>query len=135
MKGNIIRTIVIGFVLFNFFLFGCGGGGGNNGGGNITNPPDTPANIKATPGNGQVMLDWDNVTNASSYNIYWATTSGVTKNIGLKQTATVSLYVHTGLLNGTTYYYVVTAVNSAGESAESNEVFATPALTPPPPPE
>ena len=33
-----------------------------------------------------------------------------------------------GLTNGTTYYYVVTAVNSAGESGNSNQASATPAL-------
>ena len=46
-----------------------------------------------------------------------------------------SPYTHTGLINGTTYYYVVTAANQYGESAESKEVSATPSLaTPPLPP-
>ncbi len=35
-------------------------------------------------------------------------------------------YTHTGLTNGTTYYYVVTATNDYGESGESSEVSATP---------
>ena len=35
-------------------------------------------------------------------------------------------YTNTGLTAGTTYYYVVTATNSAGSSSYSNEAFATP---------
>lgn len=133
MKGKIFRVLIAASVLFNFFLFGCGGGG--SGGGNSVSPPTAPVNVKATPGNGQIALDWDDVGNASSYNIYWATSAGVTRNTGTKQTATASFYLHTGLINGTTYYYVVTAVNTAGESPESSEVFAAPMLTPPPPPQ
>jgi len=36
-----------------------------------------------------------------------------------------SPYTHTGRTNGSTYYYIVTAVNSAGESVRSSEVSAT----------
>jgi hypothetical protein len=59
-------------------------------------------------------------------NIYWSTTSGVTKTTGTKITGATSPYTHTGLTNGTTYYYVVTAVNSYGESSESSQVSGTP---------
>ena len=41
-------------------------------------------------------------------------------------------YTHTGLTNGTTYYYVVTATNDYGESGESSEVNATPGTSQPP---
>jgi hypothetical protein len=39
---------------------------------------------------------------------------------------TSATYIDTGLTNGATYYYVVTAVNLAGESANSSQVSATP---------
>ena len=39
-------------------------------------------------------------------------------------------YVDTGLANGTTYYYVVSAANILGESGNSPEASATPALPP-----
>ena len=39
---------------------------------------------------------------------------------------TTTSYTDTGVTNGTTYYYVVAAVNTAGESANSSQVSATP---------
>jgi len=73
-----------------------------------------------------VSISWSSVSGATSYNIYWSTTSGVTKTTGTKITGGTSPYTHTGLTNGTTYYYVVTAVNSYGESSESSQVTGTP---------
>ena len=88
--------------------------------------PSAPTGVTASAGDGQVSISWSAVSDATSYNIYWSTTSGVTKTSGTKIADTTSPYSHTGLTNGTTYYYVVTAVNSAGESAESSEVSAAP---------
>jgi hypothetical protein len=39
---------------------------------------------------------------------------------------TTTSYTNTGLTDGTTYYYVVTAVNSSGESGNSSQVSAVP---------
>jgi hypothetical protein len=92
--------------------------------------PSAPINVTATAGDGRVTISWDSVTGATSYNIYWATYSGVSKTSyeGVLSDAT-NRYTHTGLTNGTTYYYVVTAENSYGESEESDEVTATPVST------
>jgi hypothetical protein len=92
-------------------------------------PPDAPTGISASAGDGQVTIGWDDVSGATSYNIYWSTTEDVTKDTGTKIADATSPYTHTGLTNGTTYYYVVTAENSYGESAESTEVPATPSAT------
>jgi CSLREA domain-containing protein/uncharacterized repeat protein (TIGR02543 family) len=96
-------------------------------------PPAPPQNVQAVPGDGQVTLSWSPVQGATFYNIYMATQSGVTKANwqskpgGMKHEGiTGTTFTHTGLQNGTTYYFVVTAVNAAGESAESQEVSATP---------
>ncbi|MGC9027505.1 MAG: fibronectin type III domain-containing protein, partial [bacterium] len=89
--------------------------------------PSAPTNLTATAGNGQVALAWSASTGATSYNVYDATVSGgpYTK-VG---TTTNTNYTVTGLTNGTTYYFVVTAVNSNGESGYSNEVFSAPILS------
>ncbi len=90
-----------------------------------------PTNIRATAGDNQVTVSWDNVAGATSYNIYYGTSTGVT-TASTKITDVTSPHVKTGLLNGTAYFFVVTAVNGNGESAVSFEATATPAGTPPP---
>ncbi len=89
----------------------------------VASPTAAPANVVATPGNQQVSLSWDTVPGATSYNIYYSTTTGVTRGSGPPVTGTS---VVTGLTNGATYYFVVTAVSANGESVESNQVIATP---------
>jgi hypothetical protein len=88
-------------------------------------PPTAPVNLVATAGNAQVSLTWTASAGATSYHVKRSTTNGS----GYTQIAapTLANYMDTGLTNGTTYYYVVTALNSAGESASSTETFATPA--------
>ena len=93
--------------------------------------PGAPTNVAASPGDTEVTISWDPVTGADSYNLYWSTTSGVTKSIGTQITGVTSPYPHTGRTNGTAYYYVVTAANAGGESAESVEVNATPQVPAP----
>ncbi|MBW2312210.1 MAG: DUF1566 domain-containing protein [Deltaproteobacteria bacterium] len=92
--------------------------------------PSSPPNVTATAGDQEATISWDNVSEATSYHIYWATYTGVSKTDyeGVISDVT-SPYTHTGLTNGTTYYYVVTAENSYGESDESGEVNATPLST------
>ena len=84
-------------------------------------PPASPINIQANSGDAESTVSWDSVTGATSYNIYWSTLTSVSKSDN-KISNVVSPYDHTGLTNDTTYYYVVTALNSAGESSISNEV-------------
>jgi fibronectin type 3 domain-containing protein len=95
-------------------------------------PPPAPTGLTATPASGQITLQWNASSGATSYNIYRATTSG--GETLLVSGVTGTSYLNTGLTNGTTYYYKVKAVNSAGTSGFSNEASATPqAATSPPP--
>ncbi len=89
--------------------------------------PAAPASVSAVSGNAQVTIDWNSdVLGATSYNLYWSTTAGVTKATGTKVAGATAPFVHTGLTNGTTYYYVVTAVGAGGEGVESAQTSATP---------
>jgi len=62
---------------------------------------------------------------ATSYNVYVSLASGVTTTNSAKIANVGSPYVNTSLTDGTTYYYVVTAVSGGGESVKSAEVSAT----------
>src|SRR6202522_3795141 len=89
--------------------------------------PVPPLNLTATGGNQQVSLAWTASTGATSYNVKRAATNG-------GPYATVASpadpsYTDTTVTNGTTYYYVVTAVSASGESANSNQASATPSGT------
>ncbi len=91
--------------------------------------PGTPGSLTAAAGNAQVALSWATVSGASSYNLKSATNNGgpylILSNV------TTTNYTNTGLINGTTYYYVVTATNMAGESAASLPASAMPQAQPP----
>jgi hypothetical protein len=88
--------------------------------------PSVPTGLKATAGDGQVALSWNAASGATSYNIYRSLTAGGEGRTAYKTGVTTTSFTDTGLTNGTTYYYTVTAVNSAGESAQSSEVSARP---------
>jgi hypothetical protein len=102
-----------------------------------TTPPASPSNLNVTsPGtSGNLVITWDPNTESdlAGYRIYRSNTSGS----GYIEVGTVSKLVtsftDTGLEDGKTYYYVITALDSSGnESPYSDESQGTPqVLTPP----
>ncbi len=92
--------------------------------GDIANAPAAPSVLVATAGDGQVGLNWSGSAGAAAYEIKRSLVSGgpytaIATNSFLS-------FTNTGLNNGTRYYFVVTAVNVAGESAVSMEANARP---------
>ncbi|MBD0382791.1 pectinesterase family protein [Paenibacillus sedimenti] len=87
-------------------------------------PPAT-ARLSASAGDGLVSLQWDSVTGATYYKVKRGTSSGGPYS-SIADTVTAATYTDRNVQNGTTYYYIVTAVNSAGEGAKSLEVNAQP---------
>jgi hypothetical protein len=90
-------------------------------------PPKPPRGLTATAvSQSEIDLDWrDNrESDLSDYNVYRSTSSG---SYGAAiASVTNSSYSDTGLSAGTTYYYVVKAVDKAGnESGNSDEASAT----------
>jgi len=70
----------------------------------------------------QVILQWNNVPDAASYNVYWSRFPGVTKHNGHKIRDAANPIAITDLAPDTVYYFVVTMVGYAGESKESKEM-------------
>src|SRR5207245_9711642 len=98
--------------------------------------PSCPQNLGAAGGNGQATLTWqapasDGGSPLTNYKVYRGlapTTETLLTTVG-----NVLTYTDGAVTNGLTYYYQVSAANSPGEGAKSNEASATPNQTPPPP--
>jgi hypothetical protein len=92
--------------------------------------PATPTGLSATAGSGNVTLGWNGVTGATSYNVYRSTATGAEGATAYKSGLAAPTFGDTGVVNGTTYYYRVSAVNANGESAQSAEASARPGTVP-----
>ncbi len=91
-----------------------------------------PSGLTATPGDGTVSLDWTGpFMGGDSYNLYRGTSPGGESL--LKKGLNSTPYQDTGLTDGVTYYYQVSAVTNKRESALSTEVAVTPQPPAPPP--
>ncbi len=119
--------IIAALAILLVAIIGCGGAGSSSGsgGGNPSGSvPAAPVGLTATAGDTQASLTWTASSGATSYHVKRSTTTGGPYTLVSNPTATN--YTDTGLTDGTKYYYVVAAVNSVGESANSVEASATP---------
>jgi choline-sulfatase len=97
-------------------------------------PPETPVNLTVTPGEEELFLDWDDNTQATFS--HYIVRRSITPGSGHVAIATTSesMYTDPGLGAGTSYYYVVRAVNISGvESSDSNEAAGVPLVHVPSP--
>jgi fibronectin type 3 domain-containing protein len=117
---------------YTFWVFAVNAAGSSGPSGGVISTPRTipgaPQNATAAPAKAKgVLLTWTApATNGGSaitnYRIYRRTASG---SFQLIWTLGVRFdYTDTGTVRGTTYFYVIRAVNAAGEGPPSAEVSA-----------
>ena len=112
-----------------FITLSCAGN--KNGGGDPDSPPETPQNFEAMAMalDRQVRLSWNTEPNVT-YELYHSTETGFALESGMKISSVTTPYDHEELMNDTTYYYRLRAVNDFGVSEPTDEISATP--KPPP---
>ena len=89
----------------------------------VNGPVSVPTGVSATATNTQVTLSWSPAAGATRYNVKSSTTQGGPYTSIASPTTTS--YTNTGLVIGTTYYYVVSATDGINVSSNSIEVSAT----------
>jgi len=123
-------TLILGILVGGLVLgvVGCDGGGTSD------EPPSRPSGVEATSQDGAVRLTWDRSSAASGYNVYRDTSSqagiGGSPVNGDTPVGQAS-FTDESVVNGTRYFYRVTAVGDGGESDPSSEVSARPFPGPP----
>lgn len=95
----------------------------------VVGPPGAPTISSATATNTQISIGFSAVAGATSYKVYYGTSSGVTTS-NTSVSGTSSPILVTGLTNETIYFFRLTAINSGGESSLSTEVNKTPTNLP-----
>jgi hypothetical protein len=93
-----------------------------------------PVELRGTPGNAQVSLEWAGLQSAASYRIFYSPTPGVTETSERYQDTTGVSFVIGGLTNEQTYYFRVASVAGSGTiGLLSGEIESTPFAPPAPP--
>jgi fibronectin type 3 domain-containing protein len=92
--------------------------------------PGTPSNVLAKAGVLQATISWNAVSGATGYNVKRSTTSGTGYiTLASSSTSNASPYVDTGLAGNTTYYYVVSAINTIATCQSENDSLETSVTT------
>jgi fibronectin type 3 domain-containing protein len=101
-------------------------------------PPSAPLGLTAIGGAKTVSRSWSAPSNVggapiSGYKVYRGTSSNGQSSTPLATIGNVTNYQDIGASDGTTYYYKVSAINSAGEGTKSLEAQGTTFNIPGPP--
>jgi len=94
----------------------------------LPKPPAAPTGLTITVGNRKLDLDWNDNTelDLAGYNVYRSLTSGSGYTKLNTSLLTSSMYSDTGLVNGTTYYYRVSAVDTSNNESSYATKSAAP---------
>jgi subtilisin family serine protease len=95
--------------------------------GEDTVPPPPPSSVSASAGESGISLAWTapGVGDLDSFRVYRSSTSGLRGSLVSSSNLQATTFTDTGIQNGQTYYYVVTALDTSGnESNGSAEVSA-----------
>lgn len=132
-EKHCVQAVVIVLMVVGLGLSGAGCD--VFGGGSDPVVPEAPTGLDATSGDAEVELEWGSVEEAESYSVYRSTSTGVEASEDpLSEGVSEASYTDSEAENGTTYYYVVTAVADE-EGDASSEVEVTPFADPPDRPE
>lgn len=91
----------------------------------VVTPPVAPTALTATPGNNEVELNWIAPPGAATFNVKRSTINGG-PYLTIAANVIGSGYSDFSVANGIPYYYVVSALDSGGESPNSLQASATP---------
>ena len=123
---DILRILLISLLSFTVISCGEKEESSSSSSSSGTTTLSAPSDFTATLGYYQVALDWTAVSGASSYTVYWGSSTGISSSSTAITGITDDNYTHSSLDNGTIYYYKVATVNSGGTGSLSSEVNATP---------
>ena len=125
---DIFRILIIS--LFSLIIISCAEKDESSSSSSATTL-SAPSDLTAAGAASQVTLDWTAVSGASSYTVYWDNSTGVSSSSTAITSVSTDNYTHSSLDNGTTYYYKVATVDSAGTGTLSSEVNAATPLPAP----
>lgn len=89
-----------------------------------TTVPTAPTNLVATIGNGEVSLNWDAVTGADHYNVYYKKVADAVFSNPVPAYTNFTKII--GLENGIKYNFIVRAVGASGNVSADAWIDATP---------